>query len=202
MGPPHGNFLSVPTDCPQRDERLGWTGDIEVFAPTASFLYDVRGFLDSWLRDLEIEQVDGVVPFVVPNVLGPAAPAAWGDAATVVPSVLYERFGDLDTVARQYDSMKAWTDAILAVAGESRLWEGTFQFGDWLDPSAPPDAPAEAKADRDLVASAYLFRSADLTAGRGPAGQGGRQRLLRPHRRGGPRGLPRRVRDPRRADDV
>jgi alpha-L-rhamnosidase len=160
-----GNFLSVPTDCPQRDERLGWTGDIEVFAPTASFLYDVRGFLDSWLRDLEIEQVDGVVPFVVPNVLGPAAPAAaWGDAATVVPSVLYERFGDLDTVARQYDSMKAWTDAILAVAGDSRLWEGTFQFGDWLDPSAPPDAPAEAKADRDLVASAYLFRSADLTA--------------------------------------
>jgi alpha-L-rhamnosidase len=105
------------------------------------------------------------VPFVVPNVLGPAAPAAaWGDAATVVPMVLHERFGDLDTVARQYDSMKAWTDAILAVAGENRLWEGTFQFGDWLDPSAPPDAPAEAKADRDLVASAYLFRSADLTA--------------------------------------
>lgn len=160
-----GNFLSVPTDCPQRDERLGWTGDIEVFAPTASFLYDVRGFLDSWLRDLEIEQVDGVVPFVVPNVLGPAAPAAaWGDAATVVPMVLHERFGDLDTVARQYDSMKGWTDAILAVTGENRLWEGTFQFGDWLDPSAPPDAPAEAKADRDLVASAYLFRSADLTA--------------------------------------
>ena len=66
-----GNFLYVPTDCPQRDERLGWTGDIQVFAPTASFLYDVRGFLASWLADLELEQqhADGVVPFVVPSVL-------------------------------------------------------------------------------------------------------------------------------------
>ena len=76
-----GNFLYVPTDCPQRDERLGWTGDIQVFAPTASFLYDVRGFLDSWLRDLALEQEagDGIVPFVVPNVLGrPRPAAAWG----------------------------------------------------------------------------------------------------------------------------
>ena len=106
-----GNFLSVPTDCPQRDERLGWTGDIEVFAPTASFLYDVRGFLDSWLRDLEIEQVDGVVPFVVPNVLGPAAPAAaWGDAATVVPSVLYERFGiTVNAIVARAEAMVAAT---------------------------------------------------------------------------------------------
>ncbi len=160
-----GNFLSVPTDCPQRDERLGWTGDIQVFAPTASFLYDVRGFLDSWLRDLEIDQVDGVVPFVVPNVLGPARPAAaWGDAAAVVPTVLYERFADLDTVARQFDSMKAWTDAILSYSGDRRLWEGMFQFGDWLDPDAPPQHPAKAKTSADIVASAYVFRSADLTA--------------------------------------
>lgn len=160
-----GNFLSVPTDCPQRDERLGWTGDIQVFAPTASFLYDIRGFLDSWLRDLSLDQVDGVVPFVVPNVLGEARPAAaWGDAATVVPTVLHERFGDLDTLARQFESMKGWTDAILALAGDRRLWEGMFQFGDWLDPDAPPEDPAEAKTAPDLVASAYLFRSADLVA--------------------------------------
>ncbi|MCS3843560.1 alpha-L-rhamnosidase [Microbacterium sp. AK031] len=160
-----GNFLSVPTDCPQRDERLGWTGDIQVFAPTASFLYDVRGFLDSWLRDLSLDQVDGVVPFVVPNVLGEARPAAaWGDASTVVPTVLHERYGDLDTLARQYDSMKDWTDAILALSGDRRLWEGMFQFGDWLDPDAPPERPAEAKTAPDLVASAYLFRSADLVA--------------------------------------
>ncbi|MCI1017138.1 family 78 glycoside hydrolase catalytic domain [Microbacterium sp. C5A9] len=160
-----GNFLSVPTDCPQRDERLGWTGDIQVFAPTASFLYDVRGFLDSWLRDLEIDQVDGVVPFVVPNVLGPArAAAAWGDAAAVVPTVLYERFADLDTLERQFDSMRAWTDVIVGYSGDRRLWEGMFQFGDWLDPDAPPQHPAKAKTSADIVATAYVFRSADLTA--------------------------------------
>ncbi|MGW8482124.1 family 78 glycoside hydrolase catalytic domain [Microbacterium sp. NPDC055903] len=160
-----GNFLSVPTDCPQRDERLGWTGDIQVFAPTASFLYDVRGFLDSWLRDLAIDQVDGVVPFVVPNVLGAARPAAaWGDAAAVVPWVLHERFADTETLDRQYDSMKGWTDAVLALSGERRLWEGMFQFGDWLDPDAPPEQPAKAKTSADIVASAYVFRSADLTA--------------------------------------
>lgn len=162
-----GNFLYVPTDCPQRDERLGWTGDIQVFAPTASFLYDVRGFLDSWLRDLAIEQSesDGVVPFVVPNVLGPARPAAaWGDAATVVPWVLHERFADTATLERQYPSMKAWTDVLIDIAGDRRLWEGRFQFGDWLDPDAPPHLPANAKTDADIVASAYLFRSADAVA--------------------------------------
>ena len=160
-----GNFLYVPTDCPQRDERLGWTGDIQVFAPTASFLYDVRGFLDSWLRDLALEQEDGVVPFVVPNVLGKARPAAaWGDAATVVPWVLNERYADTTVLERQYPSMKGWTDALLEIAGDRRLWEGKFQFGDWLDPDAPPDLPARAKTDGDIVASAYLFRSADAVA--------------------------------------
>ena len=162
-----GNFLYVPTDCPQRDERLGWTGDIQVFAPTASFLYDVRGFLDSWLRDLALEQEheDGIVPFVVPNVLGEARPAAaWGDAATVVPWVLNERYADSTILERQYPSMKAWTDVLLDISGDRRLWEGRFQFGDWLDPDAPPDLPARAKTDADIVASAYLFRSADAVA--------------------------------------
>jgi alpha-L-rhamnosidase len=160
-----GNFLYLPTDCPQRDERLGWTGDIQVFAPTASFLYDVRGFLDSWLRDLALEQVDGVVPFVVPNALGAARPAAaWGDAATVVPWVLHERYADVATVERQYPSMKGWADVLIELAGPRRLWEGMFQFGDWLDPDAPPHLPADAKTDADIVASAYLFRSADAVA--------------------------------------
>ncbi|MDR7183651.1 alpha-L-rhamnosidase [Microbacterium trichothecenolyticum] len=160
-----GNFLYLPTDCPQRDERLGWTGDIQVFAPTASFLYDVRGFLDSWLRDLALEQVDGVVPFVVPNALGVARPAAaWGDAATIVPWVLHERYADVATVERQYPSMKGWADVLIRLAGPRRLWEGMFQFGDWLDPDAPPHLPADAKTDADIVASAYLFRSADAVA--------------------------------------
>ena len=162
-----GNFLSIPTDCPQRDERLGWTGDIQVFAPTASFLYDVRGFLDSWLRDLAIEQNKhgGVVPFVVPNVLSEVLPAtAWGDAATIVPWVLHERYQDTDTLRRQYDSMRSWVDAIAGLAGPRHLWEGGFQYGDWLDPDAPPEFPERAKTSADVVASAYLFRSARAVA--------------------------------------
>lgn len=160
-----GNFLSVPTDCPQRDERLGWTGDIQVFAPTAAFLFDVRGFLDSWSRDLALEQEpDGMVPWVIPSVLVSKPAAAWGDAATVVPDVLYERYGDADTLARQYGSAKAWADKLISLAGERRLWEGGFQFGDWLDPDAPPAEPAKAKTHPDIVASAYLFRSTFLVA--------------------------------------
>lgn len=159
-----GNFLSVPTDCPQRDERLGWTGDIQVFAPTAGFLYDVRAFLDSWLIDLALEQDDdGMVPFVVPNVLGLARPAAaWGDAAVIVPDVLERQFGDVDTLARQYPSAKAWVELCLRLAGPARLWEGDFQFGDWLDPTAPPDRPGQAMTATGLVATACLARSVRL----------------------------------------
>jgi alpha-L-rhamnosidase len=164
-----GNFLSLPTDCPQRDERLGWTGDIQVFAPTASYLYDCDGFLASWLEDLALEQsaLDGVVPIIVPSVLpgaGLGAAAAWGDAATVVPTVLHERFGDLGVLRTQYPSMTAWADTLLGLAGERRLWEGGFQFGDWLDPDAPADFPADAKTDPDIVASGYLYRSTDFVA--------------------------------------
>ena len=155
MAPPVRRF-------PQRDERLGWTGDIQVFAPTATFLFDCRDFLASWLADLAQEQeaAGGVVPFVVPHVLcEPRPAAAWGDAATVVPSVLHERFGDLDVLRDQFASMRAWTDLLLRLAGERHLWEGDFQYGDWLDPTAPPEYPAEAKASQDLVATAYVFRS-------------------------------------------
>jgi Alpha-L-rhamnosidase N-terminal domain./Bacterial alpha-L-rhamnosidase. len=160
-----GNFLYLPTDCPQRDERLGWTGDIQVFAPTASYLYDCDGFLASWLTDLALEQSGGGgVPFTVPDVLrttGTPA-AAWGDAATIVPWVLHERFGDVGVLRAQFASMRAWVDQILAVAAERHLWEGHFQFGDWLDPSAPADRPEKAATAPDIVASAYLFRSTDL----------------------------------------
>ncbi|WP_144268133.1 alpha-L-rhamnosidase [Demequina sp. NBRC 110055] len=162
-----GNFLSIPTDCPQRDERLGWTGDIQVFAPTASFLHDADAFLSSWLEDLAIEQTeDGSVPFVVPDVLNSAhvGTAAWGDAATLVPWTLFQRFGDRDTLARQFPSMRLWVDWMAGRAGENLLWEGDFQFADWLDPTAPPERPAAAKADKDLVATAHFFRSADVVA--------------------------------------
>ncbi|MEI5519728.1 glycoside hydrolase family 78 protein [Streptomyces brasiliscabiei] len=162
-----GNFLDVPTDCPQRDERLGWTGDIQVFAPTASFLYDSSGFLGSWLADLAAEQGEnGIVPFVVPKVVpGADTPtAAWGDAATVVPWVLYERYGDSGILATQYESMRAWVDHVTSLAGENRLWDSGFQFGDWLDPTAPAGRPDAAATPGELVATAYFCRSADIVA--------------------------------------
>ena len=161
-----GNFLDVPTDCPQRDERLGWTGDIQVFAPTASFLYDTAGFLTSWLADLAADQrtLGGVVPLVVPNVMsGSAIPAAaWGDAAVIVPWVLYQHYGDVGILAAQFDSMRTWVDLVAERAGARYLWDKGFQFGDWLDPSAPAEKPGAARTDKYLVATAYFARSAEL----------------------------------------
>ncbi|NDL58851.1 glycoside hydrolase family 78 protein [Phytoactinopolyspora mesophila] len=162
-----GNFVDIPTDCPQRDERLGWTGDIQVFAPTASFLYHCAGFLTSWLVDLDNEQLDdGTVPWFVPTIPGgpmwtPPRPAAvWGDAAVLTPWVLYQRFGDRDILARQYRSAKAWVDLVVRLAGPDRLWDSGLQLGDWLDPAAPPDDPAAAQTDKYLVATAYFAWSA------------------------------------------
>ncbi|MDB5078089.1 MAG: ramA [Chloroflexi bacterium] len=162
-----GNFVDVPTDCPQRDERLGWTGDIEVFAPTASYLFDSAGFLNSWLADLAAEQYpNGVVPFVIPDIMDKELPpmAAWSDAAVIVPWVLYQRFGDKGILATQFESMCAWVDHLDRLTGEKRLWDQGFQFADWLDPSAPPDKPAEGKTNPNIVATAYFVRSADLLA--------------------------------------
>jgi alpha-L-rhamnosidase len=164
-----GNFLDVPTDCPQRDERLGWTGDIQVFTPTASYLYDCAGFLSSWLKDLAADQTpEGVVPFFVPRIdldgpFGgePLPSAGWGDAAVLVPWVLYQRFGDVDVLRRQYSSMCAWVDGLTALLGTGTLFDKPpFQFGDWLDPAAPPDNPAAAATDPILVATAYRARVA------------------------------------------
>ncbi|WP_161884140.1 glycoside hydrolase family 78 protein [Deinococcus alpinitundrae] len=161
-----GNFLAIPTDCPQRDERLGWTGDIQVFAPTASFLYNVRGFLSSWLKDLAADQEDtGAVPAVIPHVLAAPLPAAaWGDAATVVPWVLYQRYGDKGVLEEQFSSMKAWVDYVHSRTGPSLLWDQDFQFGDWLDPAAPPTNPADGRTNPSVVATAYFVRSAELVA--------------------------------------
>ena len=164
-----GNFVDVPTDCPQRDERLGWTGDLQVFTPTAATLFDVRGFLTSWLRDLAADQrADGTVPVVIPDVLVPDVDsqfaAGWSDAAVVVPWVLYERYGDTAVLRSQYASMTAWADAELAAAGESLLWDTGFQYGDWLDPTAPPDDASAAKADKGVVATAYLAWTLELVS--------------------------------------
>jgi alpha-L-rhamnosidase len=162
------NFVDVPTDCPQRDERLGWTGDLQVFAPTAAFLYDAAGLLSSWLRDLAAEQREfGWVPPYVPYL--PLPPwtgfpkdptAVWGDVAVLAPDVLHHQTGDRDLLRRQYDSARGWLAHVEAAAGPDRICEGTVQLGDWLDPNAPGDDPTKAMTDPALVATAYFAHSA------------------------------------------
>ena len=169
-----GNFLDLPTDCPQRDERLGWTGDIAVFVPTATYLYDVDDFLRDWLKDLAVEQQagGGRVPPVVPDMLKyvdrprtwpiPDATAIWGDAAVWVPWSLWWAYGDLQVLADQFDSMVAHVRRIESLLSSTGLWDGGFQFGDWLDPTAPPEEPFLTKADNGVVATACLYRDAHI----------------------------------------
>ena len=158
-----GNFVGVPTDCPQRDERLGWTGDINAFAPTAAFLYDVRGVLGSWLEDLAAEQqAGGQVPWVVPDVLSNPSPptALWSDTAVSLPWTLYREYGDVAVLERAYPSMTAFVRQVEGLLDEHGLWSSGFQYGDWLDPDAPADNPAGGKTDRYLVATAYFAKVA------------------------------------------
>ena len=171
-----GNFLDVPTDCPQRDERLGWTGDLAVFAPSATFLYDAGAFLRDWLRDLAAEQEahDGIVPLVVPDVLkyetdpsafpDPGTIAIWGDAAVWVPWALWQAYGDRGVLEDQYASMAAHARRVESLLSPSGLWDTGLQLGDWLDPQAPPGEPFKAKADSHVVATACCYRTACTVA--------------------------------------
>ena len=157
-----GNFVGVPTDCPQRDERMGWTGDINAFAPTAVLLHDVHDFLRTWLMDVRAEQAAaGFVPWVVPDVSSaPSSPTAlWSDVAVNLPVVLYGEYGDRAVLEQSYESMTAFTRSVAALLDDAGLWSTGFQFGDWLDPDAPQDNPAGGKTDRHLVAGAFLART-------------------------------------------
>jgi alpha-L-rhamnosidase len=161
-----GNFLSVPTDCPQRDERLGWTGDAQVFAATACRLHDSRGFFNDWLADLRADQHEnGSVPVVVPDVLTEAESgvAGWGDAACVVPWQVAVRSGSLEVLRASLPSMRRWVDWVASQL-EDGLWLTDAQLGDWLDPDGPPEHPWAAKADRKLVANATYVHSVRLLA--------------------------------------
>ncbi|HEX5115418.1 MAG TPA: family 78 glycoside hydrolase catalytic domain [Pseudonocardiaceae bacterium] len=162
-----GNFVGLPTDCPARDERLGWTGDMQVFASTAAFLYDCTALVDSWLVDVGAEQfADGTVPWYVPVVPGgpmwtPIRPgAAWGDVVTLTPWELYRSTGDVEVLRRHHGSAKAWVDLVDRLAGPDHLWDSGFQLGDWLDPGAPPDRPEAAATDPHLIATGYFAWSA------------------------------------------
>ena len=166
-----GNFLDVPTDCPQRDERLGWTGDAQVFARTASFNHDTAAFYTKWLKDVALDQEDdGAVPFVIPNVLshetrqGEAASAGWADVALVVPWTVYQSYGDKRILEEQYPSMKAWVEYMRRQAGEKYIWSNGFSFGDWLAFATTRSDYPGATTDKDLIQTAYFARSTALLA--------------------------------------
>lgn len=165
-----GNYVDVPTDCPQRDERMGWTGDTQVFAPTACYFMDSYAFLNKYLFDLKMTQkqlnlVTNVIPAFDEKRM---ASCGWGDAATIIPWVLYEFYGDKYILIQQYESMKGWVDSIRSIDnnnGNQRLWKGSFHFGDWLgQDNEDPNERFKGGTDDDYIASAYYFYSTTLVA--------------------------------------
>ena len=185
-----GNFLDTPTDCPQRDERMGWTGDAQVFSPTANFFMYTPAFYAKYLHDMKLEQdaLGGSVPNVVPNILGqigrllarqgketdnaavvsPNGSCAWGDAAAVIPWTVYRSFGDKELLAAQYGNMKDWVDHIRKVdverCGGKYLWTDGFHFADWLALDNFHQDSCYGATDPYFVASAYYYYSTCLTA--------------------------------------
>ncbi|KAF5687155.1 alpha-L-rhamnosidase [Fusarium denticulatum] len=164
-----GNFISVPTDCPQRDERLGWTGDLQAFAPTAAYLYDTGGILKTWLRGLAFEQTEdgkGIPPLFSPNIWKGRpniSSAIWGDALISVPWDLYQSSGDTDFLADLYDNMNEWLTKGVKRDKDGLLWDPNHsQLGDWLEPGAPADDPGNGPTDEILVSNAFLIRMTDI----------------------------------------
>jgi alpha-L-rhamnosidase len=158
-----GNFLDIPTDCPQRDERLGWTGDAQVFAPISLFLCDVHSFWMSWLQSMREDQhPDGAVPNVVPNVLNDhSGGPGWADAATVIPWELYVRTGDRNALAENFDLMRGWVGWYASEARDFIV--DVNAYGDWLQPY-PLNGRTQGDTPRTLIGTAYFAHSADLTA--------------------------------------
>jgi alpha-L-rhamnosidase len=166
------NFLDIPTDCPQRDERVGWTGDAQAFSPTAAFNFDVAGFFTKWLRDLAADQFpNGAVPNVIPDmlkerggVIAKGGATGWADAAVIVPWTVYQAYGDERILEEQYASMKGWVDFMKKKAGEDYLWNTPkyWHWGDWLAFNTDKPDYAGSVTEKDLIATAYFYHSTNL----------------------------------------
>jgi alpha-L-rhamnosidase len=169
----NGNFVDVPTDCPQRNERLGWTGDAQAFSRTAAFNYNVSPFFTKWLKDVAADQKPGgEVPDVIPDILNPqnaktASPSAgWGDVSIIVPWTMYIVYGDKRLLETQYPSMKRWIEYIRNKSGDSYLWKGGSKYGDWLfyHPQVNNHTAADGYTEPDFIATAYFAYSTSLLA--------------------------------------
>ncbi len=163
-----GNFLDVPTDCPQRDERLGWTGDAQVFSRTASYNMNVHNFFAKWLKDVAADQYSsGSVPHVIPDVIKrkgsePGGSAGWSDVSTIVPWNMYLAYGDKRILENQYSSMKAWVD-YMQHQSKNNLWNTGSHFGDWLFYSVNDDNDgSSAITSKYLIAQCFYAYSTSL----------------------------------------
>ena len=160
-----GNFFDIPTDCPQRDERLGWTGDAQVFAPTSMFIADVHAFWASWLQSLREEQFEnGGIPFVVPDVLhNGRVSSGWGDAAVIIPWEIYWLTGDRNVLVENYEMMKKWVEHHKMTS--ENFISNMNTYGDWLQPF-PIDGPTNRNGDTAdaLIGTAYFAYTANLVA--------------------------------------
>ena len=158
-----GNFLDVPTDCPQRDERMGWTGDAQVFVKTASYNFNVKKFFEKWLTDLKLEQhKNGYVPRIIPHCWSDEwSRAAWGDASTICPWQIYMTYGDKRVLKSQFDSMRRYVKYIGSVSKDKYLWTGGDHFGDWLGLDAPYGS-YKGSSNEDFIASVYYAYSTSL----------------------------------------
>lgn len=158
-----GNFVDVPTDCPQRDERLGWTGDAQVFIRTACLNYDAEKFFTKWLADMTAHQrSNGQIGHVIPDILGePTSSAAWADAATICPWEVYMAYGNPQILKNQFECMKKWTDYITSATQDPYLWTGGTHYGDWLGLDAPSGS-YKGSSREDFIASAFYARSTEL----------------------------------------
>lgn len=160
-----GNYVDIPTDCPQRDERLGWTGDAQVFIKTAAMNMNVALFFTKWLKDLAIDQkkLGGAVAGIVPGITKTRISAGWGDAATICPFEIYHAYADKRLLARQYDSMKQWVEYIKAQGDNPYHWEGGYHYGDWLGLDSPPGSN-KGSTDDNYIADAYYAHSTSLVS--------------------------------------
>ena len=158
-----GNFLDIPTDCPQRDERLGWTGDAQIFSWTASFNRNTALFFQKWMRDVAAESsLEKGVPHVVPDILGQYSSSAWSDVAVIVPWVVYQTYGDKGILEENWKCMHEWVDYIKNQCGENGLWQRGYQYGDWLALDKEESADRTGATDKYMIANAYYLYVTDL----------------------------------------
>ncbi len=161
-----GNFLDVPTDCPQRDERMGWTGDAQVFTNTATYLTDTYAFYNKYLFDMYQEQkvANGKVPDVVPSVGVETTAAVWGDASCIIPWNLYTFYGDKNILIDQYESMKSWVEYVKSIDGDTHQWREHKHYGDWLALDHPQmnDEQVLGGTDEGYIANIYYAQSIEI----------------------------------------